>query len=321
MSESTHKPKGATLNTTDEFGHWDLPEISEKNEDAALNMFGRGTLNKQVESVVEATPVLPPTLSEIEDIRAHAEQEGFSQGHKKGHASGLEKGRLTGLEQGHSEGFEQGKEQGYEAGLLAANDMLKRFETLLEQFEQPLNILDLEIEKALLSTSMSLAKSVIGHELKTHPEHILSALRQGIDALPIKKQQVNIRVTPADETLISSLYSAAQLTRNRWDLEADPSLSAGDCVITSGRSHIDMTVESRIEHVFFELVKTEQDLLLQQEQQQDALFNQQANRAVVTADSEATPSTHTPTQADKQPAQQSDFVTEGEHADTLTPVT
>ncbi|MDB2386229.1 flagellar assembly protein FliH [Shewanella sp.] len=321
MSESTHKPKGATLNTTDEFGHWDLPEISEKNEDAALNMFGRGTLNKQVETVVEATPVLPPTLSEIEDIRAHAEQEGFSQGHKKGHASGLEKGRLTGLEQGHSEGFEQGKEQGYEAGLLAANDMLKRFETLLEQFEQPLNILDLEIEKALLSTSMSLAKSVIGHELKTHPEHILSALRQGIDALPIKKQQVNIRVTPADETLISSLYSAAQLTRNRWDLEADPSLSAGDCVITSGRSHIDMTVESRIEHVFFELVKTEQDLLLQQEQQQDALFNQQANRAAVTADSEATPSTHTSTQADKQPAQQSDFVTEGEHADTLTPVT
>ena len=52
-------------------------------------------------------------------------------------------------------------------GLQAAAEMLQRFEALLEQFEQPLSILDSEIEKELLSTSMSLAKAVIGHELRT----------------------------------------------------------------------------------------------------------------------------------------------------------
>lgn len=310
------EPKGATVNTTDEFGHWDLPDISQAVDTSSLNMFGRHGSSIDIEDGGEADAILPPTLTEIEDIRADAEREGFVQGQEAGHAEGLEKGRLAGLEQGHSEGFEQGKEQGHEAGLQAAGEILQRFEALLEQFEQPLSILDTEIEKELLSTSMSLAKAVIGHELKTHPEHILSALRQGVDSLPIKQQQVNIRVTPDDEALISGLYSSAQLEKNRWDIEADPSLSAGDCIISSGRSHIDMTVDTRIQHVFFELEKTQQDLLQQKEQQEEALLNQRASKqvSVESAESNSAPAMET----EPQP-QESAPAAEGEHANTPTP--
>lgn len=312
------EPKGATVNTTDEFGHWDLPDISQAVDTSSLNMFGRHGSSIDIEDDGEAEAILPPTLTEIEDIRADAEREGFVQGQEAGHAEGLEKGRLAGLEQGHSEGFEQGKEQGHEAGLQAAAEMLQRFEALLAQFEQPLSILDTEIEKELLSTSMSLAKAVIGHELKTHPEHILSALRQGVDSLPIKQQQVNIRVTPDDEALISGLYSAAQLEKNRWDIEADPSLSAGDCIISSGRSHIDMTVDTRIQHVFFELEKTQQDLLQQKEQQEEALLNQRASKqaAVESVEPNSTPAIET---QQEQQAQESAPAAEGEHANTPTP--
>ncbi|WOT06251.1 flagellar assembly protein FliH [Shewanella youngdeokensis] len=303
------EPKGATVNTHDEFDHWDLPDITKEVDSSSLNMFGRHGSHLEIEDEVTTDTLLPPTLTEIEDIRAHAEQEGFVQGEEKGLAEGLEKGRLQGLEQGHAEGFEQGKEQGQEAGLQAATEMLQRFETLLSQFEQPLSILDTEIEKELLSTAMTLAKAVIGHELKTYPEHILTALRQGVDSLPIKEQKVNIRVTPDDSKLITDLYTAAQLERNRWDIEADPSLSVGDCVITSGRSHIDMTVDSRIKHVFFELEKSEQDLLLQKEQQQEALLAEQANKQAVSANNTVSAAQ----QAQTQPP------TEGEHANTPTP--
>ncbi|MCL1050699.1 flagellar assembly protein FliH [Shewanella abyssi] len=311
------EPKGVTVNTTDEFDHWELPDITEEIDSSSLNMFGRHGLHVDVKDESEAEAILPPTLTEIEDIRAHAEQEGFVQGQESGHAEGLEKGRLQGLEQGHTEGFEQGKEQGVEAGLQASAEMLQRFETLLSQFEQPLSILDTEIEKELLSTAMSLAKAVIGHELKTHPEHILSALRQGVDSLPIKEQKVNIRLSPDDESLVSNLYTAAQLERNRWDIEADPSLSAGDCIITSGRSHIDMTVDTRIQHVFFELEKSQQDLL-QLKEQQEALLNQsesnqrQSNQS--TADEVATANA-----AAVEPSPVKPPITEGEHADTPTP--
>ncbi|PKG56556.1 flagellar assembly protein FliH [Shewanella sp. Choline-02u-19] len=305
------EPKGVTVNTTDEFGHWDLPDITEEIDSSSLNMFGRHGLHVDVDNETEIEAILPPTLTEIEDIRAHAEQEGFVQGQENGHAEGLEKGRLEGLEQGHTEGFEQGQEQGYEAGLQASAEILQRFEALLTQFEQPLSILDTEIEKELLSTSMSLAKAVIGHELKTHPEHILSALRQGVDSLPIKEQKVNIRLSPDDESLVTDLYTAAQLERNRWDIEADPSLSAGDCIIHSLRSHIDMTVDTRIQHVFFELEKSQQDLLQRKEQQEEALLNQRLSSQTAAAAEVAT--------ATVQPSQDQPPVTEGEHANTPTP--
>lgn len=312
------EPKGATVNTTDEFGHWDLPDISQAVDTSSLNMFGRHGSTIDIEDDGEAEAILPPTLTEIEDIRADAEREGFVQGQEAGHAEGLEKGRLAGLEQGHSEGFEQGKEQGHEAGLQAAAEMLQRFEALLEQFEKPLSILDTEIEKELLSTSMSLAKAVIGHELRTHPEHILSALRQGVDSLPIKEQKVNIRVTPADETLISGLYSTAQLEKNRWDIEADPSLSPGDCIISSGRSHIDMTVDTRIQHVFFELEKSQQDLLQKKEQQEQTLLSERASKQVAIDEQEPNSTQAIETQQEQQ-AQEPVPVAEGEHANTPTP--
>ncbi|GIU36143.1 flagellar assembly protein FliH [Shewanella schlegeliana] len=273
------KPQGASINISDEFEHWELPEIAQQRAPSSLNMFGRHSLQLQVEEQAEVESILPPTLSEIEDIRAHAEQEGFAEGQDKGYNEGLEKGRLEGLEQGHNEGFSQGQQQGYQEGLQAAAEMLQRFENLLSQFEAPLSILDTEIEKELLNTSMVLAKAVIGHELKTYPEHILTALRQGVDSLPIKEQKVNIRVTPSDEVLISELYSQTQLERNRWDIEADPSLTAGDCIITSGRSHIDMTVETRMQHVFLELDKHQQDLLQLKEQQEEALLAQRQVKA------------------------------------------
>lgn len=265
------QPRGATLGNIDEFGHWDLPDISQEIAPDSLNMFGRQSLQVQTEEDVETETILPPTLSEIEDIRAHAEQEGFTEGQDKGYSEGLEKGRLEGLEQGHGEGFSQGQQQGYEEGLKSANEMLQRFEGLLAQFEAPLAILDTEIEKELLSTATTLAKAVIGHELKTHPEHILAALRQGVDSLPIKEQKVNIRLAPSDQQLVVDLYTPEQLARNHWEIESDPSLAPGDCIINSGRSHIDMSVETRIQHVFSELDKHQQDLLQLKEQQQDEL--------------------------------------------------
>ncbi|MCK8043345.1 flagellar assembly protein FliH [Shewanella sp. 1CM18E] len=306
------KPQGASLISAEDFGHWDLPDISQELDPQSLNMFGRNSLQLPEDDECEAESILPPTLSEIEDIRAHAEQEGFAEGQDKGYSEGLEKGRLEGLEQGHNEGFSQGQQQGYEEGLQSATEMIARFEQLIGQFEAPLAILDTEIEKELLATSMTLAKVVIGHELKTYPEHILSALRQGVDSLPIKEQKVNLRLAPSDEKLVRELYSQAQLERNRWEIEIDPSLGAGDCIIDSGRSHIDMTVETRMQHVFSELDKHQQDLTQLKEQQEESLLVTRA---------QSVPQTHA--EADQIDSVNAEAATsnspEGEHDNTSAP--
>ncbi|MEC4726509.1 flagellar assembly protein FliH [Shewanella sp. D64] len=268
-----NKPEDATdievNESKHEFTHWHIPDVTEAIPEDISNLFGRREAQKPLTD--EAVSILPPTLSQIEEIRQEAENEGFTQGKEEGHQAGLEAGRLEGLEQGHGEGFEQGKEQGYQEGLEKALEMLKRFEGLIEQFEKPLELLDNEIEQELVSLTLKLSRAVIGHEIKTHPEHILAALRQGVDSLPLKEQGVVIRLHPDDHQLTQELYTANQLEKNRWQLEVDPSLSPGDCIILSQRSNIDMRLESRMSAVLQELEGHHQHLGQIVEQQKQAL--------------------------------------------------
>ncbi|MCH1931893.1 flagellar assembly protein FliH [Shewanella sp. A25] len=276
MSSSNSSDNKMTPSADDavEFSHWALPDVTELPDESVSNLFGRRTAQQAKPETVET--VAPPTLAEIEDIRAQAEEEGFNEGKNAGFAQGVEQGRLEGLAQGHTEGFSQGHEQGVEAGLNDAKQLVSRFEGLLSQFEKPLQLLDGDIEHALMTLTMALAKSVIGHELKTHPEQILSALRLGVESLPIKEQSVSIRLHPDDVSLVETLYSSTQLNRNQWILESDPSLTPGDCIINSQRSLVDLTLNSRIEAVFETLRAQQSHLTQQQHLRQEALDKENA---------------------------------------------
>ncbi|MGB6137859.1 MAG: flagellar assembly protein FliH [Shewanella sp.] len=253
MSESKSSKKVLSVDDEVEFSHWQLPDITRDQSQDPSNMFGQPSKPYEAKPVTAEKSMAPPTMAQIEDIRAAAEQEGFEQGKQDGYQQGLEQGRLEGLEQGHSEGFAQGEQQGLEAGQIQVNQLLEQLSQLISQFEQPLAVLDAEIEAELLAMTISLAKSVVGHELKTHPEHILSALRQGVDALPLKDQLVKLRLNQHDADLVSHSYSSEQLQKNQWQIDIDPTLSNGDCVIESVRSSVDLRVEQRIEQVFTEL--------------------------------------------------------------------
>ncbi|QWL04807.1 flagellar assembly protein FliH [Shewanella indica] len=269
----------------DEFVHWQLPDVGDAMPLKPSNLFGYKPGRIEPKAAEEA--VSPPTLAEIESIREQAEQEGFAEGKEQGLAKGLEEGRLQGLEQGYSEGFAQGLEQGREEGLQQAAAMIERFDALLAQFEAPLALLDTQIEESLLTLVGTLARNLIAHELKTHPEHILAALRQGIDALPLKEQKVNLRLHPEDMALVSELYGEEQLTRNRWTLEADLGLNRGDCVVDSQRSQVDMRLETRLEGVFANL-EAEQSMLAKKAAQQQAAIDDRPSPPIPDSEQEQT---------------------------------
>jgi flagellar assembly protein FliH len=235
-----------------EFSHWDLPDMTDDQSQGPSNLFGKKPLQYTAEENIEAEPK-PMTMAQLEEMRAVAEKEGFDQGKDEGYQTGLEQGRLEGLEQGHKEGLEQGEQQGFETGKAEADALVTRFSRIVEQFEKPLTVLDQEIESELLKLVLALSKAVIINEIKTHPEHILAALRQGINALPIKEQQIKIRVNQEDADLISQFYSQEQLDKNSWQLDVDPVLSQGDCIIDSVRSSVDLSVEERMSQVLEDL--------------------------------------------------------------------
>jgi flagellar assembly protein FliH len=235
-----------------EFSHWHLPDMTDDQPQGPSNMFGKKPAPHIAEETIEEEP-RPMTMAQLEEMRAVAEKDGFDQGKEEGYQTGLEQGRLEGLEQGHKEGLEQGEQQGFEAGKAEADALVMRFSSIVEQFEKPLTVLDQEIESELLNLVLALSKAVIINEVKTHPEHILAALRQGINALPIKEQQIKIRVNQEDADLISQFYSQEQLDKNRWQLDVDPVLSTGDCIIDSVRSSVDLSVEVRMSQVLEDL--------------------------------------------------------------------
>jgi flagellar assembly protein FliH len=235
-----------------EFSHWHLPDMTDDQPQGPSNMFGKKPAQYIAEETIEEEPK-PMTMAQLEQMRAVAEKDGFDQGKEEGYQTGLEQGRLEGLEQGHKEGLAQGELQGFEAGKAEADALVMRFSSIVEQFEKPLTVLDQEIESELLNLVLALSKAVIINDVKTHPEHILAALRQGINALPIKEQQIKIRVNQEDADLISQFYSQEQLDKNRWQLDVDPVLSTGDCIIDSVRSIVDLSLEERMSQVLEDL--------------------------------------------------------------------
>ncbi|MFQ6370322.1 flagellar assembly protein FliH [Shewanella sp. YIC-542] len=254
-SKNIIPPEDATA-----FDEWALPDVSASLPPRQeTNLFGHK--NPEPQKTVAPQPVVaPPTMAEIEAIRADAEREGFEEGNAAGFKEGMEKGRQEGIKQGHAEGLAQGQAQGKSQGLTQAKALLDRFERLMAQFCQPLALLDVEIEQSLLAVVEQLSRSVIGHELQTHPEQILAALRQGIDALPMKEQKITIRMHPQDVTLVQSLYGDEQLSHNQWQLEKDPGLKQGDCLISCQRSQVDMRLEPRLQEVFSSVLAQRQQL-------------------------------------------------------------
>ncbi|NKF50222.1 flagellar assembly protein FliH [Shewanella sp. WXL01] len=236
-----------------EFSHWQLPDVTEEPDTSISNLFGRVAAQPHKPEVSEEESVEPLTLAQLEEMSLAAEKEGFEAGKQEGYQQGLENGRLEGLEQGHKEGFEQGEQQGFEAGQARAQQVLEQLSQLVAQIEKPLQIVDAEVENELLSVAMALAKAVVCHEIQTKPEHILSVMRQGIAALPIKDQAVTIKVNMANAELISESYSEQQLTKNSWQIDIDPALGESDCIIESQRSSVDLSLEQRMNQVFSEM--------------------------------------------------------------------
>lgn len=161
-----------------------------------------------------AEPVVHPTVSELEDLERQAREEG----------------RAAGFAQGLAEAREQGRAQ------------LARLEALCTQAARPLAALDTEVEQELAHLALVIARRVLAQELATHPEHIVSAVRQAVAALPAAHRKLQVRLHPDDLALLRELEAAEA----DWQLVADPTIQRGGCLLESERSRLDARVETRL---------------------------------------------------------------------------
>jgi flagellar assembly protein FliH len=234
---------------------WGLPDygktLHSEAQETALNY------DPQWQPYDEEDPEEEPhelTLAELEQIRDDAYQEGLLQGKEAGFKEGYDKGKEQGFEEGRQAGVDVGVEQGLAQGQATIAEHVNSFIQLADQFAQPLELMNAQVEKQLVDMVLSLTREVTHVEVSTNPQVILDTIKRCVDALPITGHEITLKLNPEDEQIVVATYSQDELDARQWHLVAEPALSRGDVEIQAGESTVSYQMEERIKSVLTEFI-------------------------------------------------------------------
>ncbi len=229
---------------------WGLPDYtSETNKaakDTAMN-YDPGWVPNFEQPIAEEPVEL--TEADIENIKESARQEGYHQGQEAGFNAGYEKGKEQGIEAGQAEGFTLGQTEGINAGQDHIKQQVEHFIALANQFAQPLELMNSQVEKQLVDMVLALTKEVVHVEVQTNPQIILDTVRESVEALPISGHAITLKLHPEDVDIIRSAYGEQELDCRNWTLVNEPSLNRGDVQIEAGESSVSYKMEERVRTV------------------------------------------------------------------------
>ncbi|BFM06729.1 flagellar assembly protein FliH [Halioxenophilus aromaticivorans] len=223
---------------------WNIPSLDETNQSGEARTTAEGVEldehesietvedwddGSQAESVedVEAEGIHLPSAEELEQLRKSIEVEAYAEGFAKGEAHGQESG--------HNKAYQETK--------TAIDQQVQYLAQLTAALTNPIEEQDTAIEQIILNSVVTITKAVIGQELESRPEQILTVVQQAVAALPGGDKTIKIFLHPDDIQFVEQ-HSAEQ---ERWQLCSDAQLSRGGCRLKTDDSQLSATVEARIE--------------------------------------------------------------------------
>lgn len=174
----------------------------------------------QKDPVEEKDQPTLPTVSELEDIRRQA----------------------------HDEGHAQGRQTGYAAGIQQARSDAAKINSLLQNIQAELNQIDEQVAQSLLALSLEIAKKMASEALKINPEIILKIVSDAISSLPHFNQNAHLIMHPDDAELVRA-QMGEQLTHAGWKIFTDAQIKRGGCRVETAHSQVDATTESRWQNI------------------------------------------------------------------------
>jgi len=160
-------------------------------------------------------------------------------------AEAIERIQKQAYKEAYDEGFAEGYKEGSVRGKTELDSQIHLLKTALRAMAQPLAQIDQEVEQQLADLAITIARHLVRREIKTYPGQIIAIVREAVLALPSTARKIFVYLHPEDFTLVKSklLHSEAE---SYWRLMEDPTLSRGDCKISTESSTIDATVERRL---------------------------------------------------------------------------
>lgn len=238
------------------FERWEVPAMEERRKQEELVQE-----EMEPEEPEEELPQLP-TAEEIEEIRGDAFAEGLAQGHERGYEDGK---KLAEEEAKEVLDAEMAKLAEQQQELQQQQQHLQQraheFSGMLEFLSQPLYELDEVVEEQLLELSTAIARQLIRRELKTHPDEIIAVVREAISLLPVSSRKIDVYLHPEDLPLVHDTLpvDSGHEEESRIHLHEDAALTRGGCRVVSNDSHIDASVERRINAVISQVLGGERN--------------------------------------------------------------
>lgn len=156
------------------------------------------------------------------------------------------------------EAFAQGLEAGRQEGRAELARQVEYLQRCVEALSEPFRDLDEEVEQALVSLAIRVARQIIRRELKFDPGQIVGVVRETIELLPVASRNVEVHLHPEDAAVVRAAFGEAG-TNLAWTLIEDPVLTRGGLRVTTDTSQIDARVEKRLETILATLVGGERE--------------------------------------------------------------
>lgn len=151
--------------------------------------------------------------------------------------------------------YEEAKKAGYAEGLKNGLQEMKvqanKLQTVLNFLQNPLEEMDQKVEYQLAELSMTLAKQLLRKESSVDEKHIITLIHESLEFLPVKAKNISVRLNPADILLLNK--ADIDTNEQTWICISDAAVTAGGCIIESDTSHVDASMERRVEQLVEQL--------------------------------------------------------------------
>jgi flagellar assembly protein FliH len=152
---------------------------------------------------------------------------------------------------------QQARDEAYQEGLKRGlADMQAKAKKLVDALNfaaRPLQQLDDDVVKQLTELSITLARMLLKKECCTDATHIHALIHEALDFLPVSSRNIRVRLNPADMDLLNQ--AGIDTKKQDWQCIADRGISQGGCQIETDTSHIDATVETRLQQLVDQLLE------------------------------------------------------------------
>lgn len=221
--------------------------IKSKSAAALLNkssIIDLGDLSRQSTRVLEEAQSKANLIIKEAEDKAQQLIEGASE---KGYGDGKEQGMLAGRE----EGYDTGRAEVLSEFAPQLDELKQSFSKAIEHWEEERKRLYLEAREDVLEFALNMAEKITHKIVQTDPSVVGD---QVIEALALLAEPTTaiVSVAPEDrQTVEAMLPDIVQQIANctHIELQDDPSITKGGCLIKTKQGSIDATIERQIQRI------------------------------------------------------------------------